>query len=218
MTDAEPCPGAASLDQALTDCIRHAEGEGTSLQDVLEHLGPASFCFVCVLLSVPFIQPFSLGPYTMASGVAFIAAGWQMMGGRETPLLPSRMRQLRIHGKVWVALLNICRRTVNFCRRFCRPRFEHWVTGKRGERVVGGMILAGGILLTIPMANLPLNNTFPALMILFAALAWLERDGLMLAVSAFWCAVTLVYFCLVGATAWMITSHVFAWFKGMFFP
>ena len=58
--------------------------------------------------------------------------------------------------------------------------------GKRGRRLVGGLILVGGALLAMPMANLPLNNFFPALMIFFAALAWIERDGLMVILSLAW--------------------------------
>ena len=44
---------------------------------------------------------------------------------------------------------------------------------------MGLLILAGGVLLAIPVANLLMNNFFPALMIFFAALARIERDGLM---------------------------------------
>ena len=80
--------GDSTVDEALTYCLHHAEREGITLQETLQRLGPASFCFVSLLLSVPFIQPFSLGPYTMASGLAFIACGWQMTRGRSSPTLP----------------------------------------------------------------------------------------------------------------------------------
>lgn len=207
-----------SIDEALAYCIAHAEGDGITLRETLERLGPASFCFVCLLLCVPFLQPMSLGPLTMASGITFLLCGWQMARGQKTPVLPRAMRDTRLHGKVWVGILKVCQRTLKLCRKFCRPRLQGWVTGKTGEIIVGWMILTGGFLFAIPMANLPFNNTFPALMVLFAAIAWLERDGAMLVVSLFWCAVTLVYFAVVGATAWLLCSQAFAWLKHVFFP
>ena len=155
-----PPAGDHGIDEALAYCISHAEREGISLQETLGRLGPASFCFVSLLLSVPFIQPFSLGPYTFASGLTFMA----------------------------------------------------------GEKLVGWFVFTGGALLTIPMANLPFNNTLPALMILFAAIAWLERDGLMLIVSLFWGLLTLVYFATVAKLVWFLFAQAFHWIKSLLPP
>jgi len=208
-----PPAGDHGIDEALAYCISHAEREGISLQETLGRLGPASFCFVSLLLSVPFIQPFSLGPYTFASGVTFMVAGWQMLRGHPAPNLPSAMGRIRIHGRGWLAALHFCQRILAFCRKFTRPRLTHWVNGKAGEKLIGWFVFTGGALLTIPMANLPFNNTLPALMILFAAIAWLERDGLMLIVSLFWGLLTLVYFVAVAKLAWFIVVQGFQWVK-----
>ena len=59
---------------------------------------------------------------------------------------------------------------------------------------------------------LPFNNTLPALGMLFAAIALLERDGLMVLVSVFWLFATVAYFTAffyalyflgAGATEWV---------------
>ena len=76
---------------------------------------------------------------------------------------------------------------------------------------MGILILVGGALLAMPMANLPLNNFFPALMIFFAALAWIERDGLMLVLSAVWGGVTILYFAAVGAVLWFFGAKPLSW-------
>ena len=68
------------------------------------------------------------------------------------------------------------------------------------------------------MANLPFNNTLPALMILFAAIAWLERDGLMLIVSLFWGLLTLVYFATVAKLVWFLFAQAFHWIKSLLPP
>lgn len=210
-SESEASSSHLSTDEALEECLIAAEGDGISLQEALERLGPASFCFVCFLLSVPFIQPISLGPLTMASGLTFMAAGWQMTRRWKTPHLPATMRAARIHGKGWVIVLRLCQRVLRICRRFTRPRLARWITGPFGEQIVGWLILAGGFLLALPFANIPLNNTFPALMILFASMAWIERDGLMVVVSLAWGVVSLVYFVVVLVLLWLFGTQIFGW-------
>lgn len=205
----------ASPDAALDDAILRAEKDGIALEEVLESLGPASFCFVCLLLALPFLQPVPLGPYTMASGITFIACGWQMTRGRQTPLLPRRMRNAHLHGKAWVATLKLCRYALRVGRKFTRPRHEVWVTGRFGEQLIGWLILIGGALLAIPVAQLPFNNAFPALMIVFAALAWLERDGLMVVLALIGGALSVAYFAALGILLWFFGEHVAAWLRAI---
>ncbi|NDC38366.1 MAG: hypothetical protein EBZ48_09985, partial [Proteobacteria bacterium] len=46
--------------------------------------------------------------------------------------------------------------------------------------------------------------TFPALMALCAALAPLENDGFMVALSLFWLVVTVVYFAIILGAVWVL--------------
>ncbi len=205
-----------TIDAALTECIGRAESDGIALEEALENLGPASFCFVCMLLAMPFLQPVPLGPYTMVSGISFIACGWQMAHGRRVPLLPKAMQNARLHGKGWVAALKLCQRVLRFGRKITRRRREETVSGRAGEQLVGWLILCGGALLAVPVANLPFNNTFPALMILCASLAWLERDGVMIIFSLIFGALAVAYFLVVGALLWVFGAQIFAWIKSLF--
>ena len=199
------------FDDALTHCADHAAGDGILLSDALERIGPNAFCFASILLAVPFIQPIPLGPLTMICGATFIALGWQMARGHHRPALPKSAGGLRIQGKFWLGVIAFTRRILSFTRRFSRERCAHWVEGRRGRRTVGWLILVGGALLAMPMANLPLNNFFPALMIFFAALAWIERDGLMVILSLVWGGVTVLYFAAVGAALWFLGAKALDW-------
>lgn len=201
----------AAIEPALRDCLEHAANEGVTLGGMLEKLGRAGFCFASLLLAVPFIQPFSLGPLTMIGGLTFMALGWQMGMGKPNPALPKAAKELKIHGKGWVGVLNFCLRLLSFCRRFTRVRLDRWVSGEWGERFVGWLILAGGALLAVPMASLPLNNTLPAFMIVFACVGWLERDGLMVLVSLAWGVLTLIYFAAVAVAFVFFGSQIFSW-------
>ncbi|MGF1679227.1 MAG: exopolysaccharide biosynthesis protein [Candidatus Methylacidiphilales bacterium] len=204
----------AAVKSALRDCIEHARGDGITLGAMLVSLGQAGFCFAALLLAVPFIQPFSLGPFTMIGGITFTVLGWQMGRGRPYPSLPQAALDLRLHGKGWVRVLEFCEILLVFCRRFTRIRKEHWVSGQWGERFVGWLIFTGGLLLAMPMANLPFNNTLPALMIVFACLGWLERDGLMVFVSIAWGVATILYFAAVAVAFIFFGAKMIEWISG----
>jgi len=196
---------------ALTDCIDHAKNEGVLLGEMLERLGKAGFCFAALLLAVPFVQPFSLGPLTVIGGLTFTVIGWQMGRGRISPALPKQATRLNIHGVGWVRVLEFCQSILKFCNKFTRVRKEHWVTGDRGESLVGWLILSGGLLLAMPMASLPFNNSLPALMIVFACIGWLERDGLMVIISIGWGIATLLYFAAVAVAFFFFGSQILTW-------
>jgi hypothetical protein len=200
-----------SIDLALSNCLRHAAAEGIRLGEMLDHLGRSSFCFAALLLAAPFLQPFSLGPFTMMAGIAIMVIGWQMGKGRQRPVLAPAAAGLRIHGKGWVGVLKVCQRLLSFCRRFTRVRMSSWVSGTKGERFVGWLIFIGGALIVVPGANLPFNDTLPALMVVFACIGWLERDGLMVIVSLASGAITVLYFTTLIVALLFFGSQVWAW-------
>jgi hypothetical protein len=201
----------ATIDHALEHFSTHASGNGITLNAALAHLGSEGFCFVAFLLAVPFVQPVPLGPLTMICGVSFMAIGWQMARGKPNALLPQKAGDLLIRGHLWLKVIGFCRSILKFTRRFTKERYPILVSGDRAERFVGWLILMGGFLLAIPVANLPLNNFFPALMIIFACLGWLERDGLMILISLFWGIVTLLYFAALAVALVFFGSQITTW-------
>ena len=199
------------IDLALDQCADQVAGGGILLSEALSKIGSHGFCFAAFLLAVPFVQPIPVGPLAMVGAFGFMALGWQMVRGHEVPTLPKSVGGLRIQGRLWLGVIAFARKLLKTCRIFTRQRFEPLIEGVRGRQLVGALIFTGGALLAIPVASLPLNNFFPALMIIFACLAWIERDGMMLLVSLVWGVATLVYFALVAVALLFFGKQVWAW-------
>lgn len=188
--------GVTSRTELLETLRRYSERATTqalSLGEVADGLGGSSFSLLCIILSLPFLTPVSLGPLATVGGVTLAAIAWQMVRGEAAPRLPQRVRAIEMSPKIWQALLNTCAKIVGFCSRFSRPRYQRWVEGVAGARLRGLLIIAAGLLMAVPLFGLPFNNALPALAIIVVCLAELEDDGLMLWAGVALTAVSAVY-------------------------
>ncbi|MDR2219387.1 MAG: exopolysaccharide biosynthesis protein [Methylobacillus sp.] len=184
-----------------------------TLGEVLESLDESGYAFIVIILALPFLQPVPLGPITVAGGLAFATLGWQMLRGHESPRLPQKIRNAEFSEKTWRILIAACLKILGFCRKFTRPRQTALVTGRRGQKVGGFVLLASGLLMAIPFGVLPLNNVLPALAILFYGIAELESDGWMVCVAFFWLAVTVIYFSAFFIMLWLFGAGAINYFK-----
>ncbi|MFB9069141.1 exopolysaccharide biosynthesis protein [Pseudofulvimonas gallinarii] len=201
------------LTGVLEEFVEKARLERVMLGDMLAAIGDGGYGFICLLISLPFLIPVSLGPISTAAGAAFLILGWQMIRGRQSPWLPQRIAALTLGPRQVELMLGACRRVLRWCRKISRPRLESWVEGRRGLAFAGWLIVLGGILIAVPLPGLPLTNTIPALSIIFACVALLERDGLMLLFALFWLIVTLVYFAVIGWILYFVGMQAFEWLK-----
>lgn len=183
-----------TLVEALEQCAARAKREPLTLGDVLDAVGEASYSLICIILTLPFLQPISLGPLATIGGLTFATLGWQWLRGHPRPVLPQRVRAAAMNAKTWDVLLGVCVKILRFCQRFTRPRLHEWVSADRGRRIAGWVIILAGLLMSIPFFGLPLNNLLPALAILFICIGELEQDGLMVFIAFGWLIATIVYF------------------------
>ncbi len=202
-----------TLAKALENCAQRARRQPLTLGDVLDSLGESSYSFICIVLTLPFLQPISLGPLATIGGLTFATLGWQWLRGHPSPVLPARIRATQINAKTWDVLLGVCQKILSFCQRFTRARYPAWVSGDRGRRVAGWSIISSGLLMSIPFFGLPFNNLLPALVILFICIGEMERDGLMVFIAFGWLIITVVYFMFIFAALCFLGEQVLAYFQ-----
>ena len=167
---------------------------GVNLAEFFGRLHAAGFALISLVLAMPFLQPLPLGPFGTVAGFSLMALGWQMYRGRRNPLMPSRLLNTSVRGRVFSWPLTFSVRILKFCRKFCRPRLQHLVAGEKGRKLCGLLICSGGLLMCAPFIAVPFNNMLPAGIVFFAALADLEQDGMMIWVALAWMAATFLFF------------------------
>lgn len=206
-----------TLIRVLEECVDRAEHSPLSLGEVLDNLKTSALALSTVLLCLPFLQPLTLGPLSSAGGLVLTSLGWQLFKGRERLWLPAKIYDIKPSTKLWERLLGLCRWLIGVLARITRERLTSWVDGRKGERLCGALVAIGGVLLVIPAPILPFNNTLPALGMLFAAIALLERDGVMVIVSVFWLIATVVYFGAFFYALYFLGSEATGWIRS-FWP
>lgn len=183
------------------------------LGKALDTLDQAAYALIALILVLPFLQPFPLGPLTVLGGITFATLGWQMWRGHESPVLPQKICDVEMSTKTWGTLVNICLKVVNFCRLFTRPRYASLISGRQGQKIGGIVLMSAGLLMAIPFGVLPFNNMLPGLAILFFCIGELEDDGLMVIIAFGWLIFTVVYFALFFFGLYYWGNEVFNYLK-----
>jgi|GEM_PF-528191 len=167
-----------------------------SVGEVLAGGGVSAFAVALIVLCLPFLQPISLGPLSTIGGLALATLGWQLARGDARPWLPVTLANARLDRAQWVQLADSADKVLAWAGHVVRPRLSGWTRGRRGRRTAGALIITAGLMLAVPVAGIPFNNTLPALAIICAAFALLGEDGWMFFFAVGWLIATVAYFVL----------------------
>lgn len=200
-----------ALIEHLSDCVERARVAPLTFGSVFDSLGRDGIAMALLVLSLPFLQPISLGPLAIGGGLVLAGVGWQMARGRTELWLPAKIRDQQLNAANWERLLGALRWLATRVQRITRTRLTHWTDGARGHCIAGWFAVAGGALLAIPMGGMPFNNMLPGLVVAFAAIAVIERDGLMYLFAVFWTIATVVYFSAIVYLLIFFGSEFKAW-------
>jgi hypothetical protein len=166
--------GAAA---ALGQLAHAADGPRLSLGDVVDALGEQGFGLLVLVLALPNLVPGPIIPgfsIPFALGIALLGA--QIMAGLHTPRLPGWLKRRGMTLERFHRLAQKAEPQLHRLERLVRPR-PNWLTGGRGERLVGAVLIVLSLVLALPV---PLGNAPIALMIGIIALGLLEGDGVAL--------------------------------------
>lgn len=201
------------LIKALDGLMSRSKDQPVKVGDVLREIREDGFCLICIIHVLPFLQPISLGPVSVAAGLSLTALGAQMAKGNRVPWLPDRMANITPSQKTWRILLLTCEKVLGFCRKLARPRLTGLAIGPAARRLSGIIILLGGLLLAVPLAGIPFSNTIPVLAVLFACIAELEQDGAFMIAAILALLLAVAYFVFLGWAAMSAANFTLNWFN-----
>ena len=166
------------LRRALAEVEHRYQTTGSArIGDLLRPLGARSGALGAALLALPFLSPVSLGPVTAPASAAIALLGIHLLRAREGAPLPERIQRVTLPRAVYRAMGAALERVSRWTGRARDARRTRWVRGDLGRRVCVAGVLAGALLLAVPIPLLPLTNTLPALSILLFVLGWANQDA-----------------------------------------
>ena len=160
----------ALLRQALAE-----NGERISLEQFLAPLGERSYGFLFLLLALPNFIPIPVGIGGIM-GLLIILIGGQLLFGLRNPWLPRRVREHAFERRTVERFLGRMTPLFSWLEKVCAPRLEK-LTKPPFSRFTGLLLVVVGILLSLPI---PFTNYPFGLIVLFYAVALIERDGALL--------------------------------------
>jgi hypothetical protein len=174
----------------LEQLLKRAPASEVTLAWLLDNLRTRSFGIVLLLLGVigmlPVVSP--------AAGLLLIIPAFQMIRARPAPVFPDKVAQRRLPTDRLAGMILRVTPTLRYLERFVRPR---WPTPfETTKRVIGFVVLLLGLGFFAPF---PLSNVPVGLTIVLVAFAYLEEDGVLLAVALI---AAFVLFALAAVALW----------------
>jgi hypothetical protein len=171
---------ASDLLQRLHD---EAPTDHFTLAWLMGTLHKRSFAAIMLICAVVAIAP----GVSIVAGVLLMITAIQMIAGRVAPVFPTRIALHALSTKHLATLLQRAVPVLRYLEHVIHPR---WATPHEAtKRVVGIAVLVLSI--AVVFTPLPLSNIPPALVIALISLAYLEDDGLLLAMGLLFAAILL---------------------------
>lgn len=174
----------------LTNLVSEITDEQISLGWIVARLGERSFGLFLLILGVLGIAP---GLSTFIAILLFVPAV-QMILVRAAPRLPRRVAAQTVRTAQLRYAIEKTAPLLRWVERLVKPR---WPTGdKITMRAIGIVVL---LLAATMLTPIPFSQVIPAAVVILIAVAYLEDDGLMLAIGF---ALAVVSLATTGAAIW----------------
>ena len=158
----------------LERLMHDAPAGHVTLAWLMGYLRGRSFGIILLLLGVCGLLPV----VSAVAGLMLAIPAFQMILAHPAPIFPRRIAERPVATEKLAAMLVRIIPALRYLERFIRPR---WPTPfEITKRVVGVVVLLLGVCLLAPI---PLSNLPVSLSIVLVAFAYLEEDGILLAVA-----------------------------------
>ena len=142
---------------------------------LMESLRRRSFGIIMLLLALVAIAP----GISFIAGLLLMIPAFQMIAGKPVPVFPHSVAAWPLPTRHLTALVKRTVPVLRFLEKLIHPR---WPTPfEATKRLVGTVVVILNVALLV--TPIPLSNVVPALVIALISLAYLEEDGVLLAIA-----------------------------------
>lgn len=151
-----------------------------TLHDLIHAFGLRAFGLAILVFALPNGIPAPIAPGLSAVlGAPLLLLAAQMLFGLDHPWFPQSWGERSYRRADVAKLLRPAIPVLEKIERYVKPRYAR-LTGQRGRRLIGGIVLWNAFLLSLPI---PFGNLLPAWAIILAAFGQIERDGILVTAS-----------------------------------
>jgi len=193
--------------ELLNDILHAPDGGEITMGDFVELLGDRSFALIILIFALPNIPPLGIPGISTITALPILFMALQILGGRDTIWLPSKVAQKRFEQKRLTKVISKMLPAVLWLEKFLRPRLT-MLCESVGERAIGFLIIVMGLILILPVIG---GNFLPGVAIALLALALLAKDGFLAAFGILFSLVSLSIMCSVVVVA---SESVIEWIAG----
>jgi hypothetical protein len=169
-----------------------------TLDWLLDNLHNRSFGIIMFLLALIAMAPGISG----LVGLAIAVPAVQMIMGRVRPVFPRHIAIRPLPTRHFVCIVQRAVPMLKYLEKVIRPRWH--APFDLIKRVVGVIVLLMCALLLVPV---PMSQVLPALVIALISLAYLEQDGVLLAIALlFALALLMIEIALIWKAVWALSG------------
>lgn len=193
---------ALSLRQTVLTLQNKLQPDGISIGQIFHTMGSRSHAFLVLFLSVPFAQPVPMLGLSTPLGLMIAMLGVFIMVNKD-PWLPKKLKQKRIKFELMQSCCNWLSKILFKTEHLIKPRYAFWINYKITRVWDGFLIALFGILLSLPLP-IPFSNMIPAIFLVFNAVGWLEKDGILVIASYIVAILGIIFFIGIGGGLWEV--------------
>jgi hypothetical protein len=160
--------------QLFRGVLENATTENVTVAWLLRSLGQRSFGMIMLLLGLVAMVP----GVSVVAGLLLAVLGFQMMMARDAPILPRFIADRSLPAQKLSRLVDRSIPVMRTLERIVRPRWHTPFVATK--RVVGLIVLLLAATLFVPI---PLSNIIPGALVMLAAFAYVEEDGILLCIA-----------------------------------
>ena len=128
----------------LKKIVQLSKKQPMPIEKALAELDHFGFSLIALILVLPFMQPFPVGPLSVIGGLTIAALGLQLLKKKAFPTLPKRLLVITPSSKSWVWITNVCIFIIYWSKKITKNRLNWFVSDGIGLRFEGGIFISGG--------------------------------------------------------------------------